>query len=689
MTGFRAHLEPSDAQSYTAIVARPETVFRRDVFALPHHSAVRLSRSPLVLGSETLTLEVRDRRNPEEVVRREVLVRNVDYLLDPTTGIVHLRRPIEPFDNGLNVTNLVAAYDHLMVGMGLDSSAYMGRARGRLIGFELGGSVFAQDVGGFQHVIASADVERPLPNGGRFAAEIAQFHGATQVTADWRAADPRRTDSAVRISAEKPFENGRTRVTGQYQRTGEFFQNPFGSPTLAGNQFVMAAFETTNTHGGTFRGAMKYETNATVGVDNSRSTFGGKWSQRVGERFVLGAGLDRRLFKDDHNRGQISSSLVTLHGEWKPTRRMSAMASREQNLGDADPTYPDQTVITGSYGLSAASRLFVTQRLSNKPIVPISGIAGAELLSPLSTRETVIGLHSSVSSHTDVTSRMQLDRGLSGTDAFALLGVTTRIPVRRGLGVDWAFNRAQRVHGTGSDYTSGSLGMAYMPGDHLRGSVTYELRSRETFGHALAAGLAGRLGGGVTALLNYHFTDAGVDATLGRDTQAMAAVAWRPETSDRYGLLFTWNTSNRSSLHAGEAIAPSVSRLSTDGYFAPAKGLELHSRFAFINAAGGNLAGSTAQYLSQFRLQQRLQQFVDVATELRVGWRRNGARRRSVVGVEVGVWVLPDLRVGVGYRARALDPTWLRTDVNSSGGTYFVLTSRLAGLFNLLGDRTE
>ena len=130
-------------------------------------------------------------------------------------------------------------------------------------------------------------------------------------------------------------------------------------------------------------------------------------------------------------------------------------------------------------------RSFVTQRLSDKPIVPISGIAGAELLSPLSTRETAIGIQSAVSSNTDVTSRMQLDRGLNGTDAFALVGTRTRIPVRKGFGVDWGFDRAQRVQGNGRDYTSGSVGLAYMPGDYLRSSVTYELRSRETVGAAI------------------------------------------------------------------------------------------------------------------------------------------------------------------------------------------------------------
>ncbi|MEY4636857.1 MAG: hypothetical protein RJA55_2655, partial [Acidobacteriota bacterium] len=605
VTGLRAHYEPTDAQSYTAVVSRPDTVFRRDVFTLQQNGAMRLTRAPIVLGSETLTLEVRDRRSPEEVVRREVLVRSVDYLLDPLTGVIYFRRPLDLFDDALNLTNLVAAYEHLVVG--LESTAYVGRARGQVGGFDLSGSVFSQEVGGSAYVIGGAEIARALPNGGRFLAEMAQNHGASGAAADWRAAaGPMRTDSAWRIGVEQPFENGRTKVSGQFQRVGEFFQNPFGSPTLGGTQFVAAGFETTNAKGGTLRAAMKNETNASALVDNSRTTLGGKWSQRVGERVILGAGLDHRSLNDERARREIRSNLVTLQGEWKPTARVSAMARREQNLGDADPTYPDQTVLTGSYLLSAASKLFVTQRLSDRPIVPISGVAGAELLSPLSTRETAIGIQSSVSSHTDVTSRMQLDRGLNGTDAFALVGTRTRIPVRKGFGVDWGFDHAQRVQGTGRNYTSGSVGMAYMPDDRLRGSISYELRSRETVGHAFAAGFAGRLGPGMTALVNYRFADVGSGSVLDRDTQAMAALAWRPETSDRYGLLFSWNSGERSPGLLREPTAAKVGRLSTDGYFAPGKGLELHSRLALINSSGGAITETTTAYLYQGRLQQRV-----------------------------------------------------------------------------------
>jgi hypothetical protein len=50
------------------------------------------------------------------------------------------------------------------------------------------------------------------------------------------------------------------------------------------------------------------------------------------------------------------------------------------------------------------------------------------------------------------------------------------------------------------------------------------------------------------------------------------------------------------------------------------------------------------------------------------------------------VWALPDLRLGLGYRTRPIDSHGVPVvDVEGGGGLYFVMTSRLAGFFNLFG----
>ena len=59
----------------------------------------------------------------------------------------------------------------------------------------------------------------------------------------------------------------------------------------------------------------------------------------------------RKLSGTDQN--EISSHLVTVGAEWRPTEKLTFAAKREQNLGEADPTYPNQTTLSASYQINS------------------------------------------------------------------------------------------------------------------------------------------------------------------------------------------------------------------------------------------------------------------------------------------------------------------------------------------------
>jgi hypothetical protein len=62
LTGVKVHIENSDGDSITLTGARPDTAFTRDVFPAGGLSLMQLSHAEILPGSETVTLEVRDRR---------------------------------------------------------------------------------------------------------------------------------------------------------------------------------------------------------------------------------------------------------------------------------------------------------------------------------------------------------------------------------------------------------------------------------------------------------------------------------------------------------------------------------------------------------------------------------------------------------------------------------------------------
>jgi hypothetical protein len=112
LTGAKVHLENSNGDFLTVTGARPDTAFARDVFPASRLGLINLSYPDVLPGSETVALEVRDRRNPERLISREPLLRSLDYNFDPLTGQLFFLRPISAFDYNLNLVQLVVTYEH-------------------------------------------------------------------------------------------------------------------------------------------------------------------------------------------------------------------------------------------------------------------------------------------------------------------------------------------------------------------------------------------------------------------------------------------------------------------------------------------------------------------------------------------------------------------------------------------------
>ncbi|MEX2207314.1 MAG: carboxypeptidase-like regulatory domain-containing protein [Myxococcota bacterium] len=71
----------------------------------------RLSRQEIVLNSETVAIEIRDRFHGDQVVSRENQVRWVDYNIDYSSGTIFFKRPIPSAGLGFNPVYIVVEYE--------------------------------------------------------------------------------------------------------------------------------------------------------------------------------------------------------------------------------------------------------------------------------------------------------------------------------------------------------------------------------------------------------------------------------------------------------------------------------------------------------------------------------------------------------------------------------------------------
>ena len=123
--------------SATGFAAMPDTRQHRDALRGTGGASYFLSRQDIVRGSETLTIERRDRLGGRVLERRELRY-GEDYEIDYSEGVVLLRRPLASTARGGDLVRdgaldddqlwLVAAYEHVPRASDVDAHTYGGRA---------------------------------------------------------------------------------------------------------------------------------------------------------------------------------------------------------------------------------------------------------------------------------------------------------------------------------------------------------------------------------------------------------------------------------------------------------------------------------------------------------------------------------------------------------------------------------
>jgi hypothetical protein len=322
--------------------------------------------------------------------------------------------------------------------------------------------------------------------------------------------------------------------------------------------------------------------------------------------------------------------------------------------------------------------------------VPISDTTATGFAATTARNETAIGVETKLGRFADLNSRYQIENGINGTDSFAVVGLSNRLPLNKELSLDLGYERGFHLAGNGKSFNSAHLGLSWQPIESFRTTGRYEMRDRDGLGTVLTLSAAGRLFDNVTSLARFQFSRTNF---AGRDSSALtatAALAWRPLNSDRAGLLFSYTRRDIAQAGAGTEGATSdrSDTLSTDGYYQAMRNLELYGRFALKfgdTASPGLVRVSTLTYLMQGRGVYHLGKYVDFAGEGRWLAQPVTGTARASFGTEVGFWVLSDLRLGGGYNWTGVTEPGASPLLAARRGFYFTISSKLSNLFDLFG----
>src|SRR6185503_12528297 len=111
LNGFKSEYSGENL-GYTAFAAQNSQSFVKDEIQGDGTSGLyHLSHQQIILDSETITIETRDRFQPDVVVSTQTLTRYLDYNIDYLGGTIFFKQPVPSRDGSFNPVYIVAQYE--------------------------------------------------------------------------------------------------------------------------------------------------------------------------------------------------------------------------------------------------------------------------------------------------------------------------------------------------------------------------------------------------------------------------------------------------------------------------------------------------------------------------------------------------------------------------------------------------
>ncbi|TSK07123.1 MAG: OmpA family protein [Geobacter sp.] len=509
----------------------------------------RLSRKGLVINSEQITIESRDRFHSERVVESRTLSRFIDYSIDYEAGTIFFKSPVFSKDDQLNPVYIVVDYE--VSDAGGEALTYGGRAGVKLMdgNLRIGASYIREGHISGDSTLYGADASINVGPGTKARAEIATSRRDT----------PLEKDSGNAYLAEITHIDQKLEGKAYYREQQEGFGLGQQKGTESGTRKFCAEGSYRLSERFTLESQFYRQYNL---VGDSVRDFVEAQAGYADKEFTGKAGL--RYANDTLASGNNATSVLgTVGGSWKTlNQRLTLRAEHEQALlsknNNAD--YPTRTVLGADFQVIPSLLLFAQQELT-------SGDAA-------DTNTTRVGMKSTPWTGGTLSSSVGSDRKENDQRTFATVGLAQKWQVNSFWSVDGGLDRNQTIRRStgyqfdakvpsasgGEDFSAVSLGATYQE-KRLLWSNRIEYRDGESEDKwGLISGLTNEQGlyWGWTGRLQVLQTR-GIDGSRTTDADLRLGMAYRPPVTrwivlDRLDLTFKDTKSSGSSTQGKRII---------------------------------------------------------------------------------------------------------------------------------------
>jgi flagellar motor protein MotB len=482
----------------------------------------RLSRRDPRMGSETVTIEVRDRFRSEKVISSRELSRYSEYNIDYHDGTLYFKEPVYSRDQNFNPTYIVVKYEVLNqaeTAMVAGGRAALTLADDRL---ELGASLISDTTSGAPAELYGVDARYEITAETTARAEVAVSERGVGVGAT----------SGSAYLAEVTHNGGDVSASAYVREQGA----GFGIGQQRGSE------ESTRKLGA--EGRVKLTDQVSVQAEGRREEVLSTAATRdmvsssltyTEELYTLGGGM--RFARDETAAGSVNdSTMVTATASrTSEDRRLRGHINGEAAVGDnASSDYPSRLLYGAEYLLVESTSLFADQELT-------SGAAQESIM-------TRVGLKSSPWQNATFNTVLQEQSSEFGPRRFATMGLNQKWPLSDTLVIDFGVDHSRTLRDPGalplnpnaplssgsvnSDFTAINAGVTStheLWSANLRGESLWGEREDK---RGLFAGVYRQQtpGLGLAAILEYWNRQT-VGGALSTDASVELSLAYRPVSS--------------------------------------------------------------------------------------------------------------------------------------------------------------
>ena len=525
-TGFKSEMKTKDYE-YAVFLADTNQAHVRDEISGDGTSGLyHLSRKNIVLNSDTITLETRDRFKSEVILSSQQLTNQLDYTIDYDAGTIFFKSPVNSSDGDFNPIFIVVEYDSFddsdkkynyggrVAARFLDSRLEVGASHvhegqvggsGNLEGVDAKIKLGEHDTLRAEAATTKTDQDGVTSNGDAYLAELQ--HRSETVEGK---AYVREQQVGFGLGQQNASESGTRKV-------GADLNYRINKPwTVSGEVFEQNDLST-----GAVRDMAEVRSNYAVG------------------RYTLTAGLrqaiDTLSTDETQSFGETQRSDQIFAGvKDQVTDKTAIRINRDQSIGaNNNVEYPTKTTVGADYKLNEKSTIYADQEWTQG--------------SALDTATTRIGVRTSPWTGGQIGSTMEQQSTEDGVRLFATTGLKQSWQITKQWSVDGSLDRSQTLRSTATsststddtststsseDFTAISLGAGF---HQEKWSWTARVEKRNSDSedkYGLFTGANGEVGGGFALAAGLQMFRT-VDAT-GQHTQSddlRLSLAYRPITT--------------------------------------------------------------------------------------------------------------------------------------------------------------